>query len=55
MVSFRLPNDAYNAIHKALDFPTNNNTSVSDYCKKVIERHVFRHSTRKYRKPVDKV
>lgn len=26
--------------------------SVSEYCANVVERHVWRHSTRKYRKPL---
>ena len=49
MVSFRLTNEAYNKILVALETPSNGNTSVGDYCKQVIERHAFRHSTRKYR------
>lgn len=50
MVSFRLSNEAYSQIEKALNSPTNANSSVSDYCKQTVERHAFRHSARKYRK-----
>ena len=49
MVSFRLSNEALAKINKALETPSNNNTSVSDYCKKVVERHAFRHDKRKYK------
>ncbi len=51
MVSFRLSNEAYTKIKIALEHPSNGNTSVGDYCKQVIERHAFRHSTRKYINP----
>jgi len=50
MVSFRLSKEAYDKIMIALSHPTNSNTSLSDYCKKVVERHAFRHDKRKYRK-----
>lgn len=50
MVSFRLSNEAYSKILKALETPANGNTSVGDYCKQAIERYAFRHSTRKYRR-----
>jgi len=49
MVSFRLSNEAYAKIKVALEYPANNNYSVGDYCKQVIERHAFRHDKRKYR------
>lgn len=49
MVSFRLSNEAYDKIQKALECPANPNSSVGDYCKQVIERHAFRHDKRKYR------
>lgn len=49
MVSFRLSNEAYAKIKRALECPANNNSSVGDYCKQVIERHAFRHDKRKYR------
>ncbi len=49
IVSFRLSNEALTKINKALETPSNNNTSVSDYCKRVVERHAFRHDKRKYR------
>ena len=49
MVSFRLSNDAYSKIQQALKTPANNNSSVGDYCKRVVERHAFRHDKRKYR------
>ena len=49
MVSFRLSNEAYVKIQRALEFPTNGNTSVGDYCKQIVERHAFRHDKRKYR------
>jgi len=49
MVSFRLSLEAYNKIQKALECPSNGNSSVSDYCKQVVERHAFRHDKRKYK------
>ena len=49
VVSFRLSNEALSKIEKALAFPSNDNSSVSDYCKQVIERHAFRHDKRKYK------
>lgn len=49
MVSFRLSNEAYAKIRAALETPRNQNTSVGDYCKQVVERHAFRHDKRKYR------
>lgn len=49
-VSFRLSNEAYAKIKRALEYPTNPNTSISDYCKQVIERHAFRHDKRKFRR-----
>lgn len=49
IISFRLSNEAYAKILLALEHPTNQNTSVSDYCKQVVERHAFRHDKRKYR------
>ncbi len=51
MVSFRLSNEAHAKIKTALDHPANPNTSVGAYCKQVIERYAFRHSTRKYIDP----
>jgi len=50
MVSFRLSNEALVKIQKALEYPANCNSSVSDYCKRVVERHAFRHDKMKYRK-----
>ena len=49
MVSFRLSNEAYAKIERALECPANGNTSVGDYCKQVIERYAFRHDKRKYK------
>jgi len=49
IVSFRLSNEAQAKIQRALESQNNNNTSISDYCKQVIERHAFRHDKRKYR------
>ena len=49
VVSIRLSNAAYAKIQRALKTSSNSNSSVSDYCKKVIERHAFRHDERKYR------
>lgn len=43
MVSFRLPNEVRAKIERALEWPSNGNSSVSDYCKKVVIRHAFRH------------
>jgi len=48
-VSFRLSNEAYAKIEKALEWPSNGNLSVPDYCKQVVERHAFRHDKRKYK------
>lgn len=48
MVSFRLLNEAYDKILIALAHQSNNNSSVGDYCKQVVERHAFRHDKRKY-------
>ncbi len=50
VVAFRLSDETYAKIIRALECPRNGNTSVGDYCKKVIERHAFRHDKRKYRK-----
>ena len=52
MVSFRLPNEAYSKIERALKFQRNHNTSVGDYCKTVVERHAFRHDKRKFKESV---
>ncbi len=49
MVSFRLSNEAYAKIKKALNYPANGNSSVGDYCKQVIERYAFRHDKRRYK------
>ena len=49
IVSFRLSNEAYAKIRRAMEDPRNQNPSVSDYCKQVVERHAFRHDKRKYR------
>jgi len=43
IVSIRLSNATIEKIEKALATASNNNTSVSDYCKKVVTRHAFRH------------
>lgn len=43
MISFRLSNTTVDKIKIALKTPRNPNTSVSDYCKTVIERWVWRH------------
>ena len=43
MVSFRLSNETIAKIQKALEYPSNGNSSVSDYCKQVVTRHAFRH------------
>ena len=43
MVSFRLSNETREKIERALNSPTNHNSSVSDYCKDVIERYAHRH------------
>lgn len=52
MISFRLSNDALVKIEKVLKHQSNNNTSVGDYCKQVVERHAFRHDKRKYRQQI---
>ncbi len=52
MISFRLPNEVLVKIEQALESPANQNTSVSDYCKCVVERHAFRHDKRRYKKEV---
>lgn len=43
MVSFRLRVETWEKIENALRSPTNQNTSVSDYCRMVIERYAWRH------------
>ena len=50
IVTIRLSNEAWDKIQKALEWPSCNAASVGEYCKQVMERHVFRHSKRKYRK-----
>ncbi len=49
MVSFRLSLEALAKIKIALAYPANSNSDVPDYCKRVVERHAFRHDKRKYR------
>lgn len=49
LITIRLSNETISKIEEALLSPRNGNTSVNDYCKQVIERHAFRHSTRKYK------
>jgi hypothetical protein len=44
MVSFRLRNETRDKILLAINSQLNHNTSVSDYCKEVIERYAWRHS-----------
>jgi len=46
IVSIRLSNATIAKIERALAAPHNNNTSISDYCKKVITRYAFRHERR---------
>lgn len=55
MVSFRLSNEAYDRILKALDWPSNPNSGVPDYCKTVVERWVFRHDKTNKHARIDKV
>ncbi|KKN44519.1 hypothetical protein LCGC14_0691990 [marine sediment metagenome] len=52
IISFRLSNEALDKIEKALKSPANQNTSVSDYCKQVVERHAFRHDKRRFKTEV---
>jgi hypothetical protein len=52
MISFRLSNEAYDKIVRTITNPHNIRNqyhSVEAYCKEVVERHAFRHSTRKYK------
>lgn len=49
-ITFRLSNEAYSKILKALECPANGNSSVGDYCKQVMERYPFRHDKRKYKR-----
>jgi hypothetical protein len=49
VVGIRLSNDDYRRIEQTLDKPTSRFMTVGEYCKEVIERHVHRHDTRKYR------
>lgn len=44
MVSFRIKNETRDKIEQALNSPTNHNSSVSDYCREVIERYAWRHT-----------
>lgn len=50
IISFRLSNEALDKIKIALNDPRNPNTSISDYCKTVVERHAYRHDKRKFRR-----
>ena len=43
VVSIRLRNETIAKIERALDSPANPNASISDYCKTVVERWVWRH------------
>jgi len=43
MIAFRLSNEAYAKIQRALEWPSNQDVSVGGYCKRVIERYAFRH------------
>ena len=46
----RLSSEAYSEIERLLkESPRNDCDSVTDYCQKVIERYVWRHTTRKYK------
>jgi len=47
VIGVRLSNDVLRRIEKALASPNNNNTSVSDYCKVVLTRWVYRHDKKK--------
>lgn len=47
MISFRLKNETREKIELALKSYKNHNTSVSDYCREVIERYAFRHEVKK--------
>lgn len=56
MVSFRLDLETNNKIQEALKTYANKNTSVSDYCKDVITRYVWRHEPEgKAKAKMDKV
>lgn len=46
IIGVRLSNETIAKIEKALDSVNNSNTSISDYCKKVITRYAFRHEKR---------
>ncbi|KKM05681.1 hypothetical protein LCGC14_1751680 [marine sediment metagenome] len=48
-ISFRLSNEVLAKIEQALKSSANQNTSVGDYCKQVVERHAFRHDKRRYK------
>jgi len=46
----RLSVATYSEVERLLkESPRNDCASVTDYCQKVIERYVWRHTTRKYR------
>ena len=49
LISFRCSIEAYEKILEALQSPANRDSGVSSYCRNVVERHAFRHSSRKYR------
>ena len=51
IVSFRLSVEDLTLIRRAMRSPLNRNTSVSDYCKTVVHRHVNRHGSMTYRDP----
>ena len=55
IISFRVSNEVYGKINRALKTPTNGNLSVGDYCKQVVSRHAFRHSRCKFRHRKDEL
>jgi len=49
--TIRLRNETADEIERLIKTsPKNPHDSVGDYCKEVVERYVWRHSTRKYRR-----
>ena len=50
-IGFRLPDLEYNEMDRLIKTsPKNPNESVDLFCKDIVMRYIWRHSTRKYRR-----
>lgn len=53
VVSIRLSVATHDEIQRLIEnSPKQQSSSVTEYCQQVIERYVWRHSARKYRKDI---